>query len=203
MGIVQDLGTHHSEVANLVALGIHHGLGGPFAVVVLVLAAGLVYVLKRSAADALLVIVLTTAGWSLTTVMKVAVSRARPEQGLLSDVLVPDMNGFTSFPSGHTAFAVSLAIAVSLAAWGTRWRYLTVTLAVVFAVTVGVSRVYLGVHYPSDVFAAFVLSAAAVVLVAGLLTSHIPAFNPWRHAAKTAPSAGGERYADPTRMEST
>lgn len=203
MRIVQDLGKHHHEVANFLALGIHQGLGGPFAVIVLLVVAALVYLLKRSAADALLVIILTTVGWSLTTVMKIAVSRARPEPSLLSEVLVPDMNGFTSFPSGHTAFAVSLAIAVSLAAWGTRWRHLTVTLATVFAVAVGVSRIYLGVHYPSDVIASFILSAAGVVLVAGLIASHIPAFNPWSHKEKEEPSAEQDRHEGPTRMECT
>lgn len=167
---VQAVGRHHDGLATGVALAIHAGLGGPFAVVVLALVAGLVLWLKRSAADAWLVILLATGGWALTLGMKIAVGRPRPEPSSLTDVLVTGLNGFTSFPSGHTAFAVSLAIAVTLAAWSTRWRALILVSSALFSVAVAASRVYLGVHYPTDVCASFILSSAAAVLIAGLVT---------------------------------
>lgn len=177
--IVQYVGRLHDGIGTTMALVIHAGLGGPFAVVVLLTVAALVLVLKRSATDGLLVVALSTSGWALTSGMKLAVGRARPEPRLLTDVLVPGLNGFTSFPSGHTAFAVSLSIAVTLAAWGTRWRNLTLVSSVLFVMAVGASRVYLGVHYPSDVIASFALSIAAVVLMAGLVTRCGPDIGDW------------------------
>ncbi len=177
--IVRDLGRFHGSLATTVALGIHDSLRGPAAVLILLGCAGLVLVLKRSASDALLVLLLATAGWLPSMVMKSLVARPRPEADLLTGVLVPGLDGSMSFPSGHTAFAVSLGIAVSLSAWGTSWRRPVVAASVLFTVLVGASRVYLGVHYPSDVIASCALSIAAVVFTAGLLARWFP--RPVRH----------------------
>lgn len=66
-----------------------------------------------------------------------------------------------SFPSGHTTAAVSVAL--SLAGSFTPWAPLLIPLAVL----VGMSRVYLGVHYPSDVAAGMVVGSLGFV-VSGL-----------------------------------
>ncbi len=60
-----------------------------------------------------------------------------------------------SFPSGHTAEAFSMASAMSLAY--PKWYVIAPTFA--WAATVGYSRMYLGVHYPTDVAAGAVISS--------------------------------------------
>ncbi|MFN3689514.1 MAG: phosphatase PAP2 family protein [Fimbriimonadales bacterium] len=85
-------------------------------------------------------------------VIKRAVPRLRPSN--LPDALVaPDERIFyNSFPSGHTATAFALAFWVFLLTRGTRhrlWGYG----ALLLAGLVGLSRIYRGVHYPSDVLA--------------------------------------------------
>ncbi|MCU1632874.1 MAG: phosphatase family protein [Micrococcaceae bacterium] len=169
--LLHDVGTHHTDAGNVIALTIHMGLGGLSAVVVLVIAAVAVMALKRSIADGLIVLIMTTGGWAATAVMKVMVGRDRPDQNVLTDPLLPDVQGATSYPSGHTAFAVSLGIAVSLVMLRTRWKVPVVIGAVVFAVIVGASRIYLGVHYLSDVVASFALSVAVAVLLSGAIAS--------------------------------
>jgi undecaprenyl-diphosphatase len=79
-------------------------------------------------------------------VLKASVDRARP-----ADMLV-DATG-SSYPSGHAALAVTyLAIAVLLARAGPAARRLAIFLVgLVAAVLIGLSRVYLRVHYLSDV----------------------------------------------------
>ncbi len=70
-----------------------------------------------------------------------------------------------SFPSGHAMGSATLAMVVVLLCWHTRWRWLAVVLAGSFALLVGVSRIYLGVHYPSDILGGF---AAGIAWVSGV-----------------------------------
>jgi len=70
-----------------------------------------------------------------------------------------------SFPSGHAMGSATLAMVVVLLCWHTRWRWLAVALAATFALTVGASRIYLGVHYPSDILGGF---AAGIAWVSGV-----------------------------------
>ena len=70
-----------------------------------------------------------------------------------------------SFPSGHAMGSATLAMVVVLLCWHTRWRWPAVALASSFALLVGVSRIYLGVHYPSDILGGF---AAGIAWVSGV-----------------------------------
>lgn len=82
---------------------------------------------------------------------------------------------FDSFPSGHAMRSMGLAASLVLVIWADRRRRLFLLIAAVAIVLIGLSRVYLGVHYPTDVLAGW-LAALAVVL--GL--SLIPAIDPTR-----------------------
>lgn len=70
-----------------------------------------------------------------------------------------------SFPSGHAMGSATLAMVVVLLCWHTRFRSPVVAFAVLFALTVGVSRIYLGVHYPSDILGGW---AAGIAWVSGV-----------------------------------
>src|SRR5690606_4052086 len=58
-----------------------------------------------------------------------------------------------SFPSGHAMGSMTLALVLVLLAWHTRARWWVLAAMAVFVPMVGLSRVYLGVHYPSDILA--------------------------------------------------
>ncbi|GAB2513938.1 phosphatase PAP2 family protein [Lysobacter humi (ex Lee et al. 2017)] len=73
-----------------------------------------------------------------------------------------------SFPSGHAMGSATLAAVCIVLAWNTRWRWVVLIAGSAFAVMVGLSRVYLGVHYPSDILAGW-CAALAWVLICRLL----------------------------------
>src|SRR3546814_10481386 len=60
--------------------------------------------------------------------------------------------------------SMTLAAVLVLLAWPTRWRWPVVAAMAVFVPMVGLSRVYLGVHFPSDILAGW---AAALAWTAG------------------------------------
>ncbi|MEN5187440.1 phosphatase PAP2 family protein [Luteimonas sp. TWI596] len=78
-----------------------------------------------------------------------------------------------SFPSGHAMGSMTLALVLVLLTWPTRARWWTVAAMVVFVPMVGLSRIYLGVHYPSDILAGWAAASAWVVGVY-LLLYHSP-----------------------------
>lgn len=79
-----------------------------------------------------------------------------------------------SFPSGHAMGSMTLAMVLVLLAWPTKLRGWVVGAMLVFVPMVGLSRIYLGVHYPSDILAGW---AVACVWVVGV---HMAFFGPWR-----------------------
>lgn len=92
-------------------------------------------------------------------VLKPIVARVRPYDLLGYEVIVPHLSDF-SFPSGHTA--ASFAAATAIYAMDKRWGIAAFT----FATLMGFSRLYLGVHFPTDVLSgAFLGWAGATVTV--------------------------------------
>jgi membrane-associated phospholipid phosphatase len=133
--------------------------------IVIVVVLTIVYVVARNrsilpvAAGA----VAAGAAWLLANVAKAIVDRPRPYEVMAGAVLRQNPAHGTSFPSSHTAVTVAVVIALvpflarPLAAAG-----------IAYAVLVGWSRVYLGVHYPLDVLAGAGIGMAVggVVLLA-------------------------------------
>jgi undecaprenyl-diphosphatase len=87
--------------------------------------------------------------------IKRSTKRRRPNAGIRGFAALVENPDAFSFPSGHTAASVALAVA-----WAGEGSGLGL-LASAFAALVGFSRVYLGVHYPLDVMAGALLGLTA------------------------------------------
>ncbi len=103
----------------------------------------------------------------LRAVVKMLIGRPRPDR-----IYHLVKEGSWSFPSGHalTAIAVYGFLAWNLWKLGKKWRWLAVICAVL-AVSIGLSRIYLGVHYPCDVLGGW-LAGAGLLLITIALTGH-------------------------------
>lgn len=95
----------------------------------------------------------------ITTSLKFAVHRERPFK-THSDITKYSVAGSLSFPSGHTSAAFSIATSISLAF--PKWYVVAPSL--LWASIAGYSRMYLGVHYPSDVIVGAVIGAGTSYL---------------------------------------
>jgi len=130
------------------------------------------------------VALMTGAGTAVQTLIKELVARPRPDAAywLVSD---KDWLGFSfgySFPSGHAntsmIFWVALAILIGRVLVSKNHSGAAAALRIIFlcfAVLVGLSRLYLGVHYASDVFGGWMLAGLLLIVFFALYERFWPA----------------------------
>jgi len=133
-------------------------LGGT--AVLLILTTGVLgyFLLRREYHLAALLLLTVAGGGLLSNSLKYAFDRPRPE-------LVPALTLYLapSFPSGHSTLAaatyLTLGSLIARAQKDRRLKVYSILLATLLALLVGFSRVYLGVHWPSDVLGGWLLGA--------------------------------------------
>jgi len=138
-------------------------LGG-FTVLTLLTLAAVAYLLFKAKRHAALAVFVAVAGGQLlSTLLKLGFDRPRPD-------LVPhEVEVYTaSFPSGHSMMAavtyLTLGALLAGAEADRRMKTYWLGLALLLTVLVGISRVYLGVHWPSDVLGGWVVGAVWAII---------------------------------------
>ena len=124
---------------------------------------------RRTWTPSILIVIAGTGSLLMTVAGKRLLGRTRPAPG----DAVPPFDYSPSFPSGHSLNSV---VIVGIIAYlllprlkTTRSRFFTLCAAATFAVTIGLSGVYLGHHWLTDVLAAWALGAAWLALI---ITAH-------------------------------
>jgi membrane-associated phospholipid phosphatase len=143
-----------------------HGLstvGSQWVLIPLVGVVAAALLIRRRFALAALLIAAWGGALLLYNLTKYFVHRSRPP----SDIWLTDVGRTTSFPSGHAtqSLATFVALAFVGAAWLAKPRWPGLVLAIMLAAGVGWSRVYLGVHWSTDVFAGWLIATAWVGVV--------------------------------------
>ena len=147
----------HGAALDVTALGSASVLGLAVAAVVGYL------LLQGMHRTAVFVLAASAGGWMLNALLKSVVNRARPD-------IVPHLREVVtlSFPSGHamTSAAVYLTLGALLMRISARpvTKFYCMAVATLAALLVGASRVYLGVHYPTDVLAGWLIGLCWALL---------------------------------------
>lgn len=137
-------------------------LGDPPLVIALTLALALGALPSLRGAGIVAAVALATSHLAVQ-ILKRRVVRARPELPVGLSFLIDPEDRF-SFPSGHAAAGLSVGLPLALALHGALGA-----VALVVGLLVGVSRCYLGVHYPGDVVVGWALAALATAVGVTLL----------------------------------
>jgi membrane-associated phospholipid phosphatase len=150
---------HRSAYMDSIMKAITDAGSGPVLFIVCVLLAA--YLLaQRNRAGAAYVATCLTGSALLNQLCKHVFARTRPDLWLSS---LPETS--FSFPSGHAMNSIALCAALVIVLWPGKWRVAALSCSAVFVLLVGMSRVYWGVHYPSDIVAGWACGIAWVCSV--------------------------------------
>ena len=142
-------------------------LGGFTVLTLLVIVATLAFAFHKKWRQAVVLPAVVIAAQISNSVLKLVYARPRPDIGALDSYVYSH-----SFPSGHSAMAAAtfLTLATLVASLETRrpTKVLAYSLSALLIVAIGFSRIYLGVHWPTDVLAGWT-SGAAWALVGWLI----------------------------------
>lgn len=152
-----------------VALADITSLGGTVVLTLMVLVVAGFLLLARKYHATAYVLAASVGGALLTSALKFFFDRPRP------DVVVHLVDvSTTSFPSGHAlsaaAIYLTLGALVARVLPQPRLKIYTISVAVLLTMVIGISRIYLGVHWPTDVLAGWCMGSAWAItcwLVAG------------------------------------
>jgi len=144
-------------------------LGGVAVLTLLTCLATIHLLLRREWRTAALVAAAAISGTMVSNVLKDMFARPRPELTAIAEY------GVGSFPSGHsTASAVvylTLGLWLAHAAEQRRMKVFYVLTAILLTTLVGLSRLYLGVHYPTDVAAGWAIGSAWALICSLIATA--------------------------------
>lgn len=138
-------------------------LGGPVVLTLVTFSIAGYLLVCRKTGQAALVAISIGSGMLLSTLLKDSFDRPRPD-------LVPHIVVATSgsFPSGHAMLSaityLTLAGLLMRIQAGSAAKAYVMAMAILLTVAIGVSRVYLGVHWPTDVLAGWCVGAAWALL---------------------------------------
>jgi undecaprenyl-diphosphatase len=130
---------------------------GSFINIIVVLGAIVLYFVLHDRSEILLFVLVLMGSHYIFRFLKEIFHRARPDLHRLIEI------GGYSFPSGHATNAMTVYGILSFLLWRhiptSRGRKLLILFSTIMIFTIGFSRIYLGVHYPSDVLGGFFVGA--------------------------------------------
>lgn len=165
--MINDSGLGHVSLLALLALGFRKRMGDLRTALVFAALIALVVGIEKDWAAGLAVVMVGLIFWripgpvcfgalasgAITGILRLPISRLveRPRPSNLHlHTPLEEIYGNTSFPSGHSSTSFGVAVFVVYALWNTEYRPVCYPVAL-WSLVAGTSRVFAGVHYPTDV----------------------------------------------------
>lgn len=135
------------------------GLAGTIFIGLFTVALALAFYLRKEIYNSIYILLTLGGTLVLNLTLKLFFKRVRPD---LWSLLVVEKS--YSFPSGHAMISMALALTLIVWAFNSRARWAAIIAGIIYVLSVGFSRLYLGVHYPTDVLGGWIMSAVWVFL---------------------------------------
>ncbi|MEG4505555.1 phosphatase PAP2 family protein [Microcoleus sp. F6_B4] len=179
----------HTPLGDRIMLGFTF-LGEPNLLLVICLTLGIILLARNHRSEAATIAIAAGGAIGLNLLLKKLFARARPQ---LWERVV-DVR-FYSFPSGHAMISMVIygLLGYFLGSRFPKQRWLIYSLTVVLVAAIGLSRLYLGVHWPTDVIAGY--TAGLVWLIACILSLEI-----WKEL-RSLTAASKEEFLSPDNSQ--
>jgi membrane-associated phospholipid phosphatase len=162
--ILQWLHQFTAPALNGLALAITT-IGSPEVVVACTLTGAVALYLRRHRRAALALVVGVGGAAVINTVLKLSFQRVRPH------LWVPMVRETSySFPSGHAMVSSALVFTIMYLLWHTWYKWWAIGVGLSLTFLIGLSRLYVGVHYPSDVLGGWLVGFTWVVVMREVLS---------------------------------
>jgi membrane-associated phospholipid phosphatase len=157
--ILIDLRSIHTPLLDRLMLGFT-ALGDPNWLVVICLSLGMIAITRNRRSEATTIAIVSLGALGLNIILKQLFARTRPQ--LWERIVDVD---FYSFPSGHAMMSMVIYSLLSyfFASHFPRWRVGFFSLAIMLIAAVGLSRLYLGVHWPTDIIGGYMAGLVWVI----------------------------------------
>jgi undecaprenyl-diphosphatase len=197
VAVLRYIETHKTPLLDKAMIEITF-LGTGLIVMTMVLVSGMFLWLTKHKHSALLLIVATTGSILLNNLLKAGFDRPRPQVFEWGQHTVS-----SSFPSGHAMSAATVYMTVAYLAARLQGRHLsrvlTIIAALIVVVLIAISRLYLGVHYPTDVTAGVLIGIAWAAFCMAMLEATL-LYGRRRSARMRAAEAPAPRDRDAARQ---
>lgn len=145
--------------------------GGVIGLIILAIIVSTILIIKKKKLMGILIWVNLACSGLLNQILKRIVQRPRPTEYRLIEE-----NGY-SFPSGHSMVSAAFyGFFIYLIFKNVKNKYIkwgSISFLSLLIILIGISRIYLGVHYTSDVMAGFVISISYLVIFTSIVNDHL------------------------------
>lgn len=161
--VLQSINEQSSPALDTIFLVVTE-IGGVIGISIITLIALTFLVKKRLYKQATIVAASVIGATLVNIALKSLFARTRPD---LWEQLITETS--YSFPSGHAMLSSVVAVVLIILCWRTRYRSAALVAGLVFMMLISFSRLYLGVHFPTDVLGGWLMGTAWVLVVVAVV----------------------------------